>query len=309
MDYFLHTRTDVGKEREGNEDLSYVGARADGVQLLIVCDGMGGHEGGEIASKLACEVILNHLEAADRSDPVRAIEEALYRANQAVLQAAGSPGGKDMGTTAVVAWVDDQKLWYGWVGDSRLYHLRGSHVVGRTVDHTRVQVMVEVGLLRPEDVKGHPEGHILMQALGGGPSAQQAFAPAVQREPELLEKGDVVLLCTDGLHDLVDDAELVLTVSGREARDAGAALVQAALDAGGYDNVTVALLVVGQSQIPMLDIDSEQDLRGRLKHSGPTLAPKAPSKSEPSGPPLFAGLVFGTVAGILLGWWIHTLLV
>lgn len=304
MEHHLHARTDVGKEREGNEDLSYTGARSDGIQLLIVCDGMGGHDGGEVASKLACETLRTELETADASDPARAIEAALVKANAAVLRAATPTGGRDMGTTAVVAWVDGSRLWYGWVGDSRLYHFRGSSIVSQSVDHTRVQVMLELGLIRPEEVRGHPEGHILMQALGGGPAAQQSFMPSVRVEAEVLEPGDVLLLCTDGLHDLVEDAGLILTISGRTAEEASAALVQAALDAGGYDNVTVAVLVAGQDRVPVLDVESEQSLRQRLHHTDATLA-QQPEK-EPVLPPLLAGLAFGTLVGLLLGWWIHT---
>lgn len=303
MEHSVHTRTDVGKEREGNEDLSYTGVRADGIHLLIVCDGMGGHEGGEVASRLACDTLRTELEAADPSRPAKAIEEALFKANIAVLAAAFPAGGRDMGTTAVVAWVDGNRLWYGWVGDSRLYHFRGAEVVSHTVDHTRVQVMVELGVIRPEDTRGHPEGHILMQALGGGPAAQQSFLPSVRSEPEILEPGDLVLLCTDGLHDLVEDAGLILTVSGRTAAEATEALVQAALDAGGYDNVTVALMVAGQDRVPVLSVESEQSLHQRLLHTRPTLAHQ--EEKEPAYKPVFAGLAIGTFAGVMLGWWIH----
>jgi serine/threonine protein phosphatase PrpC len=208
MQHHVHLRTDVGKERERNEDHAHTFQREDGVWILIVCDGMGGHDGGEIASHVAVETLTECLLSADNNDPAQAIEDALRAANTAVVNAASPQGGLDMGTTAVVAWVEAERFWFGWVGDSRLFHWRGDQKLNGSIDHTRIQVMVDLGLLSPSQVRGHPDSHILMQALGGGPAAQQSFLPSVIREAIPLLKGDFLLLCSDGLHDLVINGDI-----------------------------------------------------------------------------------------------------
>lgn len=304
MEHAVGARTDIGREREGNEDNHCTFRRSDGVHILIVCDGMGGHEGGEIASRVACETLKAELEAAEGLNPPLHLRDALYKANAAVLAAATPAGGRDMGTTAVVAWVDGLRLWYAWVGDSRLFHLRDGVRIGGTKDHTRVQVMVDLGMLTEEEAQGHPEGHILMQALGGGPAAQQSFEPGITEESVDLRQGDVLILCTDGLHDLVPEAGLIVASSGRTPGEATEALVQSALEAGGYDNITVVLMIVDAPSSPVLSVELEQQLRAKLKRN-PLVAPPRYPGDGPALQPILVGLFFGTLAGLALGWWIH----
>jgi serine/threonine protein phosphatase PrpC len=265
--------------------------REDGIWVLVVCDGMGGHDGGEVASQIAADTLLKCLQDCDNSEPAEKLMQAIVAANAAVV----AEGLTDMGTTAVVAWVDGLKLWYGWVGDSRLYQLRGSERRTITVDHTRVQSLVDLGLLQPEAVYGHPEGHILMQALGGGSGAQAAFSPSVRPDPVELEPGDVVFLSSDGLHDLVEEVALPLLVSGQSPEQATEKLVQAALAAGGYDNITVALMVVGQERARELEPEVIQKLQERLK-----IRPE-PERVLPVWLPIGLGLLLGAIVGLILG--------
>lgn len=300
MQHHVHLRTDVGKERERNEDHAHSFQREDGVWILIVCDGMGGHDGGEIASHVAVETLTEFLSAADNNDPAQAIEDALRAANTAVVNTASPQGGLDMGTTAVVAWVENARFWFGWVGDSRLFHWRGDQKLNGSIDHTRVQVMVDLGLLSPDQVRGHPDSHILMQALGGGPAAQQSFLPSVIRDAIPLLKGDFLLLCSDGLHDLVDDTDLLLNTTGKSVTQATQALIDAALEKGGHDNITVVVLIADQDTIPELLPEQKTRL---LASRPPPLRTK-----DLLLPPLMAGLAAGVLAGVLLGWWLQHML-
>jgi serine/threonine protein phosphatase PrpC len=143
-----------------------------------------------------------------------------------------------------------------------------------------------------------------MQALGGGPAAQQSFEPGITEEAIELLQGDLLILCTDGLHDLVPEAGLIVTSSGRTPAEATEAMVQAALEAGGYDNITVILLIVDAQTSPVLSVELEQQLRTKLKRNPPAIPVRLASR-EPILPPILAGLFFGTLTGLALGWWIH----
>jgi hypothetical protein len=156
-----------------------------------------------------------------------------------------------MGTTAVAAIIRGAEAWVGHVGDSRLYQLRQGATVFRTRDHTRVRRMIEAGLLSERAAKNHPEAHVLVRALGRRESAEGKPVEAeVTPQPLKLEPGDALVLCSDGLHDVHDDADIWATVSGKPAAEAAQALVDSANDRGGPDNVTVTVLVYGAERIP-----------------------------------------------------------
>jgi hypothetical protein len=156
------------------------------------------------------------------------------------------------------------------VGDSRLYQFRAGVPVDRTRDHTRVARMVDQGILTAEEARNHPDAHVLVQALGGSPGVQKSFKPEVWTEPLELRSGDVVLLCSDGLYDLIEDRELYPLIEGRDYQDAVARLIQTANERGGPDNITVILLVAGQPEVPR-------------KASGP---PEARRETLPEGMPM-----------------------
>lgn len=247
---YIEGRSDVGRQRTQNEDAWRVEALPDGSRLLIVCDGMGGHEGGEVASTVATQRIVEVVANSSPEEPPRTLYHALQEANAAVRAEAQARGTQGMGTTAVVAWVLGERCYVGWVGDSRLYHFREGALSDQTEDHTRVAQMVQRGILTPEEAKKHPDAHVLVQALGGSDAAQQGFKPEVWNEPLELKHGDVVLLCSDGLYDFIGDEELYPLMERRDYQAAAEWLVATANERGGADNITVILLVAGQPEVP-----------------------------------------------------------
>lgn len=288
-----HVRSDVGRVRANNEDAWGSRWLPDGSLLLVVCDGMGGHEAGEVASNLAVEVISNVVLRSDSSTPQAALYEALIAANQAIVDESKAGGRRGMGTTAIVALVRGRDVYAGLVGDSRLYHVRRGHIALRTVDHTRVQSLVDRGELRPEDVRDHPDAGMLTRALGharmsnGLPLVPEVFAEAIH-----LEDGDALILSSDGMHDLVDDWEVATTIAGQSPERGAGALVDLALDRGGHDNVTVAMVSVGEHASLFDESFSEPTVpvepSAELGLDGPSLvAPRRPehpaSASAPAG--------------------------
>jgi serine/threonine protein phosphatase PrpC len=247
---YIHGGSDVGRQRQQNEDCFRALQRPDGSWVLVVCDGMGGHEAGEVASAVASQRIVEVLASSAPAEPPRALYDALVEANRAVLETARARGTPSMGTTAVAAWVLGTRCYVGWVGDSRLYHFRQGQVIERSRDHTRVEQMVQHGILTPEQAKLHPDAHVLLRALGGSASAHQDFRPEVWNEPLELRPGDVVLLCSDGLYDLIEDAELYPLMERHDSQGAVERLIQTANERGGNDNITAVLLVAGQPQVP-----------------------------------------------------------
>jgi protein phosphatase len=206
--------------------------------LLLVCDGMGGAAAGEVAARVAAESIRHRLvDGGDRvaDHPTESLQAAVAEANQAVrAEVAAHPEKKGMGTTCTAAVLSRQSLVIANVGDSRAYLLRDGRLHPLTRDQSVVSKLLESGVLRPEQADHHPLRHVLLQAVGT--SAQ--VAPAIT-EIEL-EKGDRIMICSDGLHGCVSNDRIEAAL--RDTREVSAAtqkLVQLALDAGGPDNVTV----------------------------------------------------------------------
>ena len=237
--------TDQGRVRDNNEDSFWVGTWPEGT-LLAVCDGMGGHASGEVASRLAVETLAEAFGAFEPDqDPRRVLYDSLLSASDRIVEVGGG-GHRGMGTTAVCGWVQRGEVWVALVGDSRLFHVRAGQVRWRTMDHTRVQGLVDHGVLTPAEARRHPDAGMLTRALGhprtsnGDPLEPEVMADALPLEP-----GDALVLCSDGLHDLVEDDEIAEAVAGRTPEEVVERLVQLALDRGGHDNVTVVCAVQG----------------------------------------------------------------
>jgi protein phosphatase len=240
-------RTDVGRLRDNNEDSFGEAWFADGSLFVMVADGMGGQEAGEVASSLAVRVVREHLEGAPDGDPRERLHDGLLQANEAILAEGRASGIRGMGTTAVVALLRERAAWIAQVGDSRVYHFRRGHRMFRTRDHTRVQSLVDSGALQEHEVRTHPEAGMLTRALGHPRMSDgRPLVPEVLQAPLQLEANDVLVLSSDGLHDLVDDDEIGQIVASATADDAARQLVQLACDRGGHDNVTVAVVVAGE---------------------------------------------------------------
>lgn len=238
-------KTDTGKLRERNEDLYYFDAQ---LQLFAITDGMGGHESGDIASRIALEIIQKWAQAqvSPHTDlgPMKRLEvltELAEEANQQIYSASESSSkARRMGTTLIAGFVTFSYLTYVHVGDSRLYVLRDEKLTQITTDDSFVQKMVEKGEITVEESRTHEKRNIITKAIGLMPTV------AVNADAYPLVPGDIVLACTDGLHDLIiDDREIAeIILAADDIETAGEKLINKALDYGGTDNVTVLLIAV-----------------------------------------------------------------
>lgn len=224
--------SDPGLARERNEDLA---AALPERGLFAIADGMGGHVGGDVASRVALDAALATLEA-DAAPDLAALARALERANRAVLEEATRRELWGMGTTLTLAHVGSGAIQIAHVGDSRAYLLREDRAELLTTDQTMVELMVRQGVLPRERARHHPERHVLVQALG----TQDAIAPELRRVEAA--PGNRLLLSTDGLHDQIGDAALFELGARGDLQLCAEALVRAANRTGGPDNITVVLV-------------------------------------------------------------------
>ncbi len=236
-------RTDPGPQYDHNEDTILVSASEDspGVTLLIVADGMGGAQAGELASQEAVKVIQKHLlepEPPTNDTAENRLHEAIIAANQAIHQkGSGSPELEGMGSTVVLALIIEDTLWVAHVGDSRAYLVRGDAGYRLTQDHTWKDEQVRKGLLTQEQADNMNISHVLDRALGPQDTVETEVA-----EDEYLEVGDTLILCSDGLHGVLDDQEIVLTAAQHSPQDAANQLMERALGVPATDNVSVIVL-------------------------------------------------------------------
>lgn len=238
--------SDVGRQRPNNED-SYLYWEPDSDdefrfkgRLAVIADGMGGYDGGHEASQLAVETVRHAYDHAFGPDPQTTLLEAFSTAHRSIQRyAVDHPKFYGMGTTCTALAVVGHELHFAHVGDSRLYHVRGVNISRLTRDHSYVGRLVETGIVRSEDAQFHPQRHILTAALGSG----RVVVPDAPNAPVSLQKGDSLILCTDGLWSLVGDRDFVASAQASPA-EACLALVKMALDRGAPDNVTVSVLRV-----------------------------------------------------------------
>ncbi|MBS0445273.1 MAG: Stp1/IreP family PP2C-type Ser/Thr phosphatase [Proteobacteria bacterium] len=234
--------TDTGRARNNNEDSVAVD---DASALIVLADGMGGYNAGEVASSMATSFIKNELgrwlaEAADSAsdnDVRRAMDICVDNANRAIFNAANTnPQYTGMGTTLVVGVFRDARLLLGHVGDSRAYRLRGGRMAQITHDHSLLQEQIDSGLITPEQAAYSANKNLVTRAVG--------VEDSVLLETHLHDvlPGDIYLLCSDGLSDMLDDGSIADLLQACESLpQAAASLVDAANDAGGKDNISVVL--------------------------------------------------------------------
>lgn len=238
-------RSNVGRVRAVNEDQAYVTELPNGYYAAIVADGMGGHQAGGIASRLAVETVISELLALPHDLEVgmleKSLERAIIRANHTIFHLA-SQNGKyhHMGTTIVAALFDKRqcKGYIGHIGDSRAYLINRQGIQQLTDDHTLVNELVKCGQIEPQDAERHPQRNVLVRALGTDVQVK------VDLQSVELSLEDVLLLCSDGLTNMIDakqiwgiiiDPSLPLPVKADR-------MLEHALDAGGDDNITIILL-------------------------------------------------------------------
>ena len=231
--------TDVGKVREVNQDCVFSSTGPVGClpNLFIVADGMGGHKAGDIASRLTVDSVVDKLSKVNSKDYISVITDTIIKVNKEVIdKAAESQDYAGMGTTLVVATVFDNILKVANVGDSRLYVI-GEDIIQITRDHSLVEEMVTNGQLDRADARVDKRKNIITRAIGGE-SKVEAEMSSVELKPE-----DKILMCSDGLSNMVDDAE-ILEIINREPdiEKAARMLIDAANENGGKDNISVVIV-------------------------------------------------------------------
>jgi len=225
-------RTDVGRIRKQNEDAAWYDEKK---AIYAVADGMGGHLAGEVASQMAIDAVREMAER-ERTPSIRALKDMVRAAHEAIYaHAAANSACAGMGTTLSVLWRGGNYVYIAHVGDSRIYRLREGSLERITQDHSLVEELVRAGIITSEEARTHPRRNVITRALG----------TQGDNEPDLLvtdiKKGDVFLLCSDGLNSMVEDAQIEKTLCENNLERAADSLMEQALAAGGRDNVTVVL--------------------------------------------------------------------
>ena len=234
--------TDMGRMRSSNQDCVFCEENAVGnfPNLFLVADGMGGHRAGDTASRMCIEEVVRYILSTDLQTPVSAFDHAVQTANLAIYEKSRSfEELSGMGTTLVGTTIVDQTAYIINVGDSRLYHVRDG-IRQITVDHSLVEEMVKSGEIQKEEMRTHPNKNIITRALGTDAAVRpDCFEIEVQ-------EGDVLLLCSDGLSNMLEDEEIEKIIKEHisDMREAGERLVELANEAGGKDNISVVLVRV-----------------------------------------------------------------
>jgi PPM family protein phosphatase len=241
----VSVQSDIGCQRQNNEDSFGYWEPEDDQQFLrkgrlaVVADGMGGYEGGQEASRLAVETLVEVYRDSGGDDPQAALVEALQAAHEQIRQYSfAHPELRGMGTTCTAAAIVQDALYYVHVGDTRLYLIRDGQITRVTRDHSYVGRLVESGIISQEEAETHPQRNILTAALGTNPDLIMD-SPG---QPEPLRPEDVLLICSDGLWGLVRDSEILDAVENKSAEQAGRELIELARERGGPDNITVEIL-------------------------------------------------------------------
>jgi serine/threonine protein phosphatase PrpC len=243
----LANLSDVGRQREQNEDyFCYVEPASEEDfkrigRLAVVADGMGGHVGGQVASSIAIETVRDVYLTHTSVDPSEALLTAFQDAHAAIqAHAREHPELHGMGTTCTAAVLRDRVLYYGHVGESRLFLSRDLDISHVTDDHSVVGRLLREGQITPEQAAVHPDKNVLTAALGMDSAVPGDFSEI----PVPLNPNDILLLCTDGLHGLVCDQEMHQVALNNPPTEACRELVRMANERGGFDNITVQILKV-----------------------------------------------------------------
>lgn len=231
--------TDIGKKRKLNQDYVFTCEIPVGhlPNLFLVADGMGGHNAGDYASKYTIETIVDEIGKSLKESPVEILEQAIQSANRHIrMKSAETEELSGMGTTVVAATCMEDTLWVANVGDSRLYLIH-DEIRQITRDHSLVEEMVRMGGLPREQARSHPDKNIITRAIGAEDELEIDFFQVK------MSKGDIILMCSDGLTNMLEDEDIRMILQGRrDIVERAEALVMAANNNGGKDNITVILI-------------------------------------------------------------------
>ncbi len=235
-------KTDIGKARDMNQDYYYISPKESLINLYILADGMGGYTGGEIASKLATISAKNYIESnfektlTEKEEIVKLIKNSMEYANMVVYEK--SKENKElegMGTTLEVCLIYNNIVYIGHIGDSRIYIQSKEKLKKLTIDHSYVEKLVKDGTITKEEAINHPKKNMLTKALGC-----MSFVE-VDVTNEELNKDDIILICSDGLTNMVEE-ETINNVIKEDYRSAPLKLIELANNNGGYDNITALVI-------------------------------------------------------------------
>ncbi len=245
-------KTDIGVVRKVNQDFIFYSVNPVGQlpNLFIVADGMGGHKAGDYASRMSVENFIDYVIKAPQELPIRIVDDGIRHVNRTVMEKATQHEELNgMGTTFVVAFVVDQTLYVANVGDSRLYLITkypdGCHgddncvapeITQVTEDHSYVGAMVRAGEITKEEAKVHPDKNIITRAIGASWDIRVDFFEVD------LEAGDKILMCSDGLTNMIDDEDILDIVMNTPMDDSVDKLIEVAKENGGLDNITAILI-------------------------------------------------------------------
>ena len=239
-------KSDKGRLRKTNEDYFSCLKISGNEYLFVVADGMGGHQAGDVASKLGTLTFIRiYKELRENKTAMpEALAVAITRANETILEKASADLRKrGMGTTFSAVAVSNMKGYIVHVGDSRIYIVRNNKILRLTTDHTFVEKMVEEGRLTEEEARDHPQKNILYMSLG----ARQSFAPEISESFDLKE-GDVFVICSDGLNNMVTDSRIKEEVLSNSPKKAVEKLIKLANTNGGVDNITLVVFRLDERQ-------------------------------------------------------------
>lgn len=258
----VEAQTHAGMTGKNNEDryavASFVLAGSERTPSLfaVLADGIGGHRAGEVAAELAVNHIVDVVAKSDGHQVRRTLEDAVADASNAIAaHSASNDNLKGMGSTCATVWIVGDRLYTASVGDSRIYLLHGGKIQQLSVDHTWIQEALEKNIITPETAREHPNVHVIRRYLGSAVPPEADFRLKLSKEDNdeqaeahqgvRLQPNDVVLLCSDGLTDLVWNDEILETVNSKPNLKEGAgALIALANSRGGHDNITVVLVSI-----------------------------------------------------------------
>lgn len=259
--YPVTALTHAGMTGKNNEDRFAVSAfhlshrNHTPVLLAVLCDGIGGHKAGEIAADLAVNHISQSVAESDGKYPLENLEKGIQQANQAIFREASQDSSKQgMGSTTACVWMIGNKMFSATVGDSRIYLIRDGQIRQLSIDHTWIQDALDNGLLTPAQVEGHPNRHVIRRYIGApqppevdyrirfesGETNQQML----DNQGKPLNDGDRILLCSDGLTDLVKDNEILDAFTNVDDKKAVSNLIDLANARGGHDNITIVTFTI-----------------------------------------------------------------
>ena len=262
--FYVSAGTHPGRKGKNNEDRYGVSAYQVSEEnltpslLAVIADGVGGHRAGEVAAEMAVEIVSHVVAESNAKDPERILTDAIHQANKAITtRAQSSPDFLGMGTTCACTWILGDRLYITSVGDSRVYLIRNGEIKQITIDHTWIQEAIESGALPPEQARGHPNAHVIRRHLGSQKTVVPDFRMRLEptesdtqsesNQGMKLHPEDQLLMCSDGLTDMVSVEEIFRILSKKKGDEAVDDLLALANEHGGHDNITAIVIRVPET--------------------------------------------------------------